>query len=260
MKDPEFANSVTLVRIVPDGDDPALFEEIEIPLQNTHAHGAESDVFPAQEIAFVWTPPNFALDFHTASRRRIILVLDGQMEIEDGKGECRLFGTGDMIDILDTTGMGHKTRVVGGREMHTALIEIGEQIRPDWPLLEGAQYRTFAFTRTIAGSDGGSQFVDETLSYNDDAPLGAATAPMAMAGYQFVFKPGSLDHGFHNAPQKQFVLNLTSGMQVETSDGATRDIHPGNIFLGEDTTGEGHKTRAINARSRLSIFAHLLDR
>jgi hypothetical protein len=76
-------------------------------------------------------------------------------------------------------------------------------------------------------------------------------------GYQFVFKPGSLDHGFHNAPQKQFVLNLTSGMQVETSDARTRDIHPGDIFLGGDTTGQGHKTRAMNAKPRLSIFAHL---
>jgi quercetin dioxygenase-like cupin family protein len=260
LNNPEFPNSVALVRIVPDGDGPAFFEEAEIPLQNTHAHGAESEVYPAQEISFVWTPPDFALDFHTASRRRIIVVLDGQMEIEDGKGECRLFGAGDMIDILDTTGKGHKTRVVGGREMHTALIEIGDKIRPDWPLLEAAQHRTFAFTRAIAGSDGGSQFVDETLTYNYDAPLGEATAPMALEGYQFVFKPGSLDHGFHNAPQRQFVLNLTSGMQVETSNGMTRNIHPGDIFLGDDTTGTGHKTRAINASSRLSIFAHLLDR
>jgi quercetin dioxygenase-like cupin family protein len=259
LNDPEFPNAMTLVRIVPDGDGPALFEEAEIPFQNRHAHGAESDVFAAREIAFVWTPSDFAMDFHTASRRRIIVVLAGQMEIEDGRGDCRIFGTGDMIDILDTTGKGHKTRVVGGREMHTALIEIGDKIRPDWPLLEGPRQRKGVITRTMSAEDGTSRFVDDTLSYEYNAPLGQATAPLALAGYQFVFKPGSLDHGFHNAPQKQFVLNLTSGMQVETSDTKTKDIHPGDIFLGTDTTGQGHKTRALNGEPRLSIFAHLAD-
>jgi hypothetical protein len=259
LSDPEFPDSMTLVRIVPVGDGPALFEEAEIPFQTKHAHGAETGVFPAMEIAFVWTPPDFAMDFHTASRRRIIVVLEGQMEIEDGRGECRIFGTGDMIDILDTTGMGHKTRVIGGREMHTALIEIGDKIRPDWTLLEQAQRRTVSMTRTMTADDGATCFVDDTLSYCYNAPLGKATAPRALAGYQFVFKPGSLDQGFHNAPQKQFVLNLTSGMQVKTSDAETRDINPGDIYLGADTTGQGHKTRALNGEPRLSIFAHLSE-
>jgi hypothetical protein len=257
LNDLNYPDSITLVQIVSDGDGPSLFKETEIPFHNIHAHGAETEVFPAKEVAFVWTPADFAKGFHTASRRRLILVLDGQMEIEVGQGDHKVFGTGDMIDILDTTGEGHKTRVVGGLDMHTALIEIGEKIRPDWTLLEDAQQRTGPLTRTMAGRDGASHFVDDTLSYCYNAPLGKATAALPLVGYQFVFKPGSLDHGFHNAPQKQFVLNLTSGMQVETSDARTRDIHPGDIFLGGDTTGQGHKTRAMNAKPRLSIFAHL---
>ena len=259
MNAPEFFTSIPLLRLVPDGDGPALFEETEIPFPEANVHGAETEIFPAREIAFVWTPSDFALDFHAASRRRIILVLDGQMEIEDGRGDRRLFGAGDMIDILDTTGKGHKTRVVGGQEMHTALIEIGDKIRPDWPLLGDALHRTGSITRTITGPDDGSRFVDDSLSYCHKAPLGKASAPFPLTGYQFVFKPGTLDHGYHNAPQKQFVLNLTSGMAVETSDGETREFHPGDIFLGGDTTGHGHKTRALDGQPRLGIFAHLKE-
>jgi hypothetical protein len=248
---------MTLVRIAPDGAGPALFEEVEIPFATTDVHGAETEIFPAQEIAFVWTRADFALDFHAASRRRIILVLDGQMEIEDGRGDCRVFGKGDLIDVCDTSGQGHKTRIVGGRDMHTALIEIGDKIIPDWPLIEGSDHRTTAWTRTATGSDGGSCFVDETLVHDHQAPLGPSTAPMPLAGYQFVFKPATLNHSFHNAPQRQFVLNLSSGMEVETSDGVIRKFKPGEVFLGDDTTGQGHKTRALDGQSRLGIFARL---
>jgi len=248
---------MTLARLSPDGDGPALFEDVEVPYTRVHAHGAETEVLPAQAIAFVRTPGDFALDFHAASRRRLILVLDGRMEIEDGRGARRLFGRGDIIDICDTSGQGHKTRVLDGREMLTALIEIGDQLRPDWPALAGDAPIPLAYTRTDAGPDGGSRFVDATLDYALDAPLGSATAPLALSGYQFVYKPPTLDHGFHHAPQRQFVLNLTSGMEVETSDGATRQIHAGGVYLGADTTGEGHKTRALDDTARLSIFAHL---
>ncbi len=257
MNTEDFPNSMMLARLVPDGDGPALFEDVEIPYTLSHAHGAESDVLPAQAIAFVWTPADFALDFHAASRRRLIVVLAGSMEIEDGRGEQRLFGPGDLIDICDTTGQGHKTRVVGGRKMHTALIEIGDQLRPDWPRLDQSASLTIAYTHTIAGPDGGSMFVDDALEYELDAPLGVSSSPQALAGYQFVFKPATLDHGDHRAPQRQFVLPLSGGMEVETSDGATQCIQPGDIYLGADTTGRGHKTRALDGQARLSIFVHL---
>lgn len=255
--DQEYPSAMKLAQLVPDGDGPALFEDAEIPYTNLHPHGAETDVLPAQAIAFVWTRSDFALDFHAASRRRLIIVLDGGMEIEDGRGECRLFGRGDVIDIWDTSGKGHKTRVVGGGDMHTALIEIGDQLIPDWPRLDDNERRTTAYTRTETGPDGGSRFVEATLSYDFKAPLGVSTAPLALAGYQFVFKPATLDHGDHNAPQRQFVFTLKAGMEVETSDGATRRLSPGDIYLGEDTAGRGHKTRALDGRARLSIFAHL---
>jgi hypothetical protein len=253
----EFPQSMTLARLVPDGDGPAFFRDMEIPYTTVHTHGAESEIYAAREIAFVWTASDFAMDFHSASRQRLIIVLSGQMEIEDGAGECRLFGPGDVIDIQDTTGKGHKTRVIGDQEMHTALIETGEQIRPDWPEREEDTHRTAAFTRTITGPDGGSVFQDDQLVYGFNAPLGPATKPQALAGYQFVFKPATLDHGNHNAPQRQFVLPLSSGMEVETSDNARRRINPGDVYLGEDTTGQGHKTRAVDGQARISIFAHL---
>ena len=196
---PEFPTSLSLTQMLPDCDGPACYRELEVPLHGAKDDHPESDIFQAQAIAFVWTPAVFALDFHAASRRRIIVVLDGQMEIEDGRGDCRLFARGDAIDIWDTTGQGHKTRVTGGGEMHTALIEIGEQLRPDWPLIDTPRPQT--------GADDGSYFVDQALIYDRQAPLGVSTAPMPASGYQFVCSAASQNQ---KASQSQIILPLNS--------------------------------------------------
>ncbi len=55
---------------------------------------------------------------------------------------------------------------------------------------------------------------------------------------------GDYDLGFHNAPRRQYVVNLTGSVDLEVGDGTRRRLGPGSILLAEDTTGRGHKSQA----------------
>lgn len=49
---------------------------------------------------------------HTAPQEQWIILLSGRIEIEVTSGECRSFGPGDLVLVMDTSGRGHRTRSV----------------------------------------------------------------------------------------------------------------------------------------------------
>lgn len=55
-------------------------------------------------------------------------------------------------------------------------------------------------------------------------------------------------------PQKQYIILLDGGVEIETSLGEKRTFKTGEILLVEDTTGKGHKTKNIENKPRKSIF------
>ena len=83
------------------------------------------------------------------------------------------------------------------------------------------------------------------------------TEELPLKGFQFVEKSADLNFAHHQAPQRQVLLCLTGGIEVEVGDGSKRDVRVGDIYFGEDTTGQGHISRALDGQERLCIFAHL---
>ena len=78
----------------------------------------------------------------------------------------------------------------------------------------------------------------------------AATLPLT--GLRAIsYKPNKVD--WHHVPQPQFAINLTGDLQVETSDGSTRKIGPGDLVFLEDTHGKGHITRLLGPVTALFI-------
>ena len=65
---------------------------------------------------------------------------------------------------------------------------------------------------------------------------------------------GELD--FHNAPRRQFVVNLSGTVEIEVGDGAKLQLHGGDILLADDVTGRGHITRDVEG-PRHSLFIPL---
>jgi len=64
---------------------------------------------------------------------------------------------------------------------------------------------------------------------------------------------------WHNAPRRQFVINLAGEVEITVSDGEQRRFGPGTILLAEDVTGKGHISRGVGDSDRLSIFVPLAD-
>ena len=69
-------------------------------------------------------------------------------------------------------------------------------------------------------------------------------------------KPGYFSD-WHNAPRRQYIINLDAGVQITASDGEARRIGPGEVILVEDTHGKGHLSKAIDGKLRNCIFVTL---
>ncbi len=68
---------------------------------------------------------------------------------------------------------------------------------------------------------------------------------------------GTTAPDWHNAPRKQFAINMTGALEVEITDGTRRKIGPGDLVFLEDTTGKGHVTRPLGPITNL--FLHVGD-
>jgi hypothetical protein len=65
---------------------------------------------------------------------------------------------------------------------------------------------------------------------------------------------------WHNAPRRQFVVNLSGDVEITTSDGEKRTFGPGSILLAEDVTGKGHISRGIGKSERRTLFIPLAEK
>lgn len=99
-----------ITRIYSDSNGDSHFEEVPIPLKDGGTIGQLSEVIPAGGVIFREVEPTYDYDFHTAPQKQYIVLLDGAIEIETSLGEKRVFRSGAVLLVEDTTGKGHKTR------------------------------------------------------------------------------------------------------------------------------------------------------
>ena len=114
-------------------------------------------------------------------------------------------------------------------------------------------------TRVYTGSDGKSHFEDVEIELLDQGPMGSISSLWSAEGVVFRKVSGDYDLDFHNAPRRQFVVNLTGSVEIEVGDGTKRQLGAGSILLAEDTEGQGHISRSINGEPRECLFIPLSD-
>eukprot|EP00128_Syssomonas_multiformis_P000685 Colp12_sorted_trinity150504_noHs@22582 len=113
-------------------------------------------------------------------------------------------------------------------------------------------------TRLYTDEKGESHFEDFEIELEDAGDIGRLSKLYEAKGVIFRETPGSYDFTWHNAPKRQFVIMLSGGgVEMTASDGEVRRFYPGDITLLEDTTGKGHISKAIDGKSRVSIFIQL---
>jgi hypothetical protein len=97
--------------------------------------------------------------------------------------------------------------------------------------------------RLYTGEDGQSHF--EEL----DQKEGSKPFLDELAAKALVFKTDMLRgdlHAFHNAPRRQWCITLSGSVEIGLGDGTKRTFGPGDVFLAEDLTGQGHTAKPNN--------------
>ena len=99
------------------------------------------------------------------------------------------------------------------------------------------------FCRLYSGDDGKSHFED--LAQQE----GSKHFLTSVAAKALVFK-NDLNrddlHGWHTAPRRQWCITLSGSVEIGLGDGTNKTFGPGDVFLAEDVTGQGHTAKPTN--------------
>jgi hypothetical protein len=90
------------------------------------------------------------------------------------------------------------------------------------------------------------------------APL-LMSRPIATQNLLFCEVPDNWDGSWHPSPARQYFVSMSGTLEIEVSDGAVRQFHPGDLALVEDTSGKGHATRTVGEARASVLFIQLPD-
>lgn len=92
------------------------------------------------------------------------------------------------------------------------------------------------FYRLYSGADGQSHF--EKLDASKTSEYFNATREANGLLFRNDFAPHIVN--YHRAPRRRWVITLSGSVEIGLGDGTKRTFYPGDVFLAEDTTGQGH--------------------
>lgn len=115
-------------------------------------------------------------------------------------------------------------------------------------------------TRLYTGPDGKTKMEEYEVPLTARGGRGTELSQtVGVKSLQFRRTNQDYDLDWHPAPERQFVITLSGESEVELEGGKTLRLGPGHILLAEDTTGQGHISRAIGTGDRVSLFIPLAD-
>jgi hypothetical protein len=117
------------LRLYATEDGESHFEHIEIDLKLAdYAPPAPplslSKISAATHVGFMEAPSGWSSDWHPSSARNLFVVLSGEWEVTASDGESRRFGVGSVLLVDDTSGKGHKSRVVSDVDSMAVMVEL----------------------------------------------------------------------------------------------------------------------------------------
>jgi hypothetical protein len=112
-------DQVKISRFTPAPNGGSQFVDLDVAIDNaqTDAFGHTSHrsrVIPAQSTMVGELPAGLEQDWHPASRRQLLVILSGTLEVEASDGQKRQFRAGEVALADDSGSRGHKTRTIGG--------------------------------------------------------------------------------------------------------------------------------------------------
>jgi hypothetical protein len=113
-----------ITRIFTGTDDRSHFEDIGVPFESREDFGLFTLPEPAKAVFFREIPSGYEYPYHNVVCREYVVMLDGEVEIGVGSGECRVFKKGDVLLAEDLTGQGHRTRVLGKKTWRQLFVTL----------------------------------------------------------------------------------------------------------------------------------------
>jgi quercetin dioxygenase-like cupin family protein len=106
----------------PDGK--SHFEDLELHLECKVSNGQKTESLEANGIT-VWEKP-LSLDhtWHNAPHKQLMIMLEGDCEMEVGDGSKHHFRPGDILLVEDTAGEGHYTRALNPNSRKAIVITL----------------------------------------------------------------------------------------------------------------------------------------
>jgi hypothetical protein len=96
-----------------------------------------------------------------------------------------------------------------------------------------------------ADENGETHFRDIEIEFTESGPDGTTSKVFPATGIIFRTTPGDWLFNWHRTTRRQYVVNLDAPHQVTASDGETRIIGQGEIYLVEDLHGKGHLSQGL---------------
>lgn len=114
-------------------------------------------------------------------------------------------------------------------------------------------------TRLYTGPDGKTKAEEYEIPLKPQGRGTELSATVAVTSLQFRRTNQDYNLDWHPAPRRQYVITLSGESEVELEGGKKILLGPGHILLAEDTTGQGHISRAVGSKDRISLFIPLAD-
>jgi hypothetical protein len=107
--------------------------------------------------------------------------------------------------------------------------------------------------RMYTGSDGQSHLEQIAI------PSGPEPQPATGVRFHQMVPTGDPPGGWHTSPNRHYVINLAGAVEIGLGDGSLHRFGAGDCVLAEDTTGQGHTTRALGNEPRIFVTIPLKD-
>ncbi len=114
-----------VTRVYSDNEGETHFEDVDIRLEDFRGSIQRmSKPLKASTMSFTVLSGALAETWHRAPRRQAIIILDGEVDLAVSDGGRRRFGPGHVLVMEDTTGKGHTTHSVEGKEREEVWVAL----------------------------------------------------------------------------------------------------------------------------------------
>ena len=117
--------AIRLVRLYTGDDGESHVTTGEVDLDPSGAPNSRSPVDRTTTVSFEESAPGSSLSWHNAPERQYVITLSGTLEFETRRGDRFTLAPGDILLAEDTTGGGHRWRLVDDEPWRRVYVALG---------------------------------------------------------------------------------------------------------------------------------------